>query len=206
MPLGLWGGTVHGIAPTVLGKLRTLLLRAAFPNRYKGVSKTTAIQVHFGRDADPGVYIPAQTVLGIVKHLSADHPRAWSARAGKAWGKTADRTVASNRWSKVTGPIAACQAYLRDIGWSPNRPSIWHDSAGSAWVLDGTAPLHEAKLALMEEFDSALWKRSSEGHLGSGTEHGLCLDIMRPYHVKLQKSDPRAARDLSRIWCGGVVV
>ena len=89
-------------------------------SKWAGGCATTAIRVSLGKFSDPLVWGPSELLKAWQDHL----PRfsAWRGAVDKAWQESLLKLRAvDNRWQHVKGHLAAVQATLLDMNWTPIR-------------------------------------------------------------------------------------
>jgi len=162
----------------MVDKLRSSFARALRPGDTGGCPITT-VGITIGIHNDPWVKTRLELFDAWFDHWDdavqeghQDEVRAaWRASQRKVLLETCPR----RRWQTVTGPLAAVQVALTEIGWKPAAPDIWIDRGGSAWSFI-VGCRHGLRNSIVEDVSDCLWKRAAGHEDGAGMEQGVDLD------------------------------
>ena len=159
-PAMLYGASVAGLAHNELEHVRSIAL-ASTGMQGKHQSKTAAIAVVLGQDADPGIRLRIDIVLQWLEIAQAHAPSFpglstfWAkgvttlqcSSEPKSQPTTVDRDQQIQesrhdsggpqppRWAQVKGPMLATIAVLLDAKWVPVDWSRWQDPRGCCWQV-----------------------------------------------------------------------
>ena len=114
---GVWGHQGQGLSPSVRGKLR---LQAARINKHQKLGSVIAALDMQEFVGDPVEEAVCQHWRSISKILARDP--SWVSRTWQVlWSRLGDQ----RRWARVTGPLGAMVAYLKDYGIEAPEWSHW---------------------------------------------------------------------------------
>lgn len=170
-PQAAWGQQILGTPPAAMSRIRSTLV-TALGVKTGGRCCTTAIQI-LAPKLDPKVTLPLQMVTAFLVFW-AGLPQDLRSQIRSAWGPILRAHSPDPTWSRVTGPLSALVCTLREAGWVPAAPDSWIDHEGSKWnyVEGPITPLIDHLRAHLERIQ---WTRASQGHLGTGLQHGVTM-------------------------------
>ena len=98
-------------------------------------SKTAAIAIALGEEADPGTRLRIEIVVQWLQLVQVDAVRV--SGLSRLWRQAAQQLERKGRrrWSAVRGPMVATIAVLMDAGWQAEDWYSWRDSSGQLWQL-----------------------------------------------------------------------
>ena len=130
-----WGHQATGMTPADLDSMTVLAAKASGHYRV-GASADVVCLLAYGGASCPKV----KQVLEQVKewiHLWASLTHQEKREARTTWTQLLSRTRGEHRWKAAKGVLAATQATLFEIGWTPSLPFQWKDHEGDYWVQGG---------------------------------------------------------------------
>jgi hypothetical protein len=90
----------------------------------------------------------------------------------RAWATARERLDGPHRWQKVTGPMSAMIATLRDPGWMPEEPTKWINPKGEevSFVPGAPGSVYRLRREIRVQEIPRMRARAAEGHMGRGLE------------------------------------
>ena len=197
-----WGHQATGMTPADLDDMTILAAKASGHFRV-GASPDVVCMLAYGGAACPRVKQVVEQLKEWI-HLwgSLSEPERREARS--AWIRVLERTRGEQRWRAAKGVMAATQATLFEIGWTPSLPFQWKDHEGDYWVQGGveTKPFIAHLKAHLEQ---RIWQKVAGGSKFKGLAEGGDLHGVRKHLRHLQiKSEAGAYGMLMTIVSGGV--
>ena len=202
LPAALWGHQAQGISPARMKWVRSV---AAGPLGRQVLGSVDAVmEMHAGKVRDPYERVVTEhmaTVLPLLQAAEASD----ASYISRAWAITKARLDSTpHRWKVVSGPVAALQAYMADLG--VDAPDL------SDWEVDGCTfrPLQkdpEGRFPVIAAVQTCISKRrqarlaSQQG--GGGAEDGLDWTVPLRLEKSLKHHPLRRAAHRA-VWQGAV--
>ena len=201
-PAITWGHQATGMTPADLDSMTVLAAKASGHYRV-GASADVVCLLAYGGASCPKV----KQVLEQVKewiHLWASLTHQEKREARTTWTQLLSRTRGEHRWKAAKGVLAATQATLFEIGWTPSLLFQWKDHEGDYWVQGGvgTKPFMAHLKAYLEQ---KIWQKVGESEKFKDLKEGGDLHGVRKHLRYLQvKKEPGAYGMLMTIFTGGI--